>query len=64
MTELDLLRQKIRTFMNEIADDLALGAAKDYPQYTHLTGMISALARIETEILDLKRRNDESEDEE
>lgn len=64
MTELDLLRQKIRNRMNEIADDLALGAARDYPQYTHFTGMIAALAFIETELLELQKRNDETEDEE
>lgn len=46
--------------MNDIADDLALGGAKDYPQYTHMTGIVAGLAFVEREILDyLEKRNEE-----
>lgn len=57
MTELEVIRNKIRQKMNEIADDLALGSAKDYSQYTHLTGIISGLAMVERDILDLEERS-------
>ena len=52
MTELDVIKGKIRQKMNEIADDLALGGAKDYAQYTHLTGIIAGLAMVERDIID------------
>lgn len=53
MTELDLLRQKVRARMNEIADALAMGAAQDYPAYMKMVGMIEGLAFAERDILDL-----------
>lgn len=59
MTELDLIKNKIRQHMNEIADDLALGTAKDYAEYKYLTGIISGLALVERDILDLQERNRE-----
>ena len=62
MNELDLVRQKIRKLMNDIADDLALGAAKDYSQYTHMTGQIAALAMIESEVIDIQKRSLEDGD--
>lgn len=40
--------------MNQIADDLALGGAQDYNQYKYLTGIISGLALVERDILDLE----------
>lgn len=52
MTELDVIKSKIRNKMNEMADDLALGGAKDYAQYTHMTGIIAGLAMVERDILD------------
>lgn len=56
MTELDLLRQKLRTRMNEIADALAMGGAQDYPAYTKMVGVIEGLAFAERDILDLIER--------
>ena len=61
MNELDLIRKKIRHHMNEIADDLAGGAAIDYPNYRYLVGMISGLAIAEREILDMLERADEED---
>lgn len=55
MTELDVIRKKIRNKMNELADDLALGSAKDFPEYRYLTGVISGLALVERDILDLQQ---------
>ncbi len=55
MTELDVIKQKIRIKMNELADDLALGSAKDFAEYRYLTGVISGLALVERDILDLQQ---------
>lgn len=56
MTELDLIKQKIRQKMNEIADDLALGTAKDYAEYKFLTGFVAGLATVERDVIDLQER--------
>jgi hypothetical protein len=56
MDELSLIRRKIREHMNELADDLAMGSAKDYAEYRYLTGMISGLALAERDILDIEER--------
>lgn len=55
MTELELVRKKIRNKMNELADDIALGSAKDFPDYKYLTGIIAGLAMVERDIIDLER---------
>lgn len=57
MTELDVIKQKIRQKLNELADDLALGSAKDYAEYRHLTGIVAGLALVERDIIDLQERN-------
>jgi hypothetical protein len=59
VTELDLIKKKIRQKMNELADDLALGSANDYAEYRFFVGMVSGLAMIERDILDLEERNRE-----
>ena len=55
MTELELIRKKIRNKMNELADDIALGSAKDFSDYKYLTGIIAGLAMVERDIIDLER---------
>lgn len=55
-TELDLIRHKIRQKLNELADDLALGSAKDYGDYRHMTGMVAGLALVERDIMDIQER--------
>jgi hypothetical protein len=55
VTELDVIKQKIRIKMNELSDDLALGSAKDFAEYRYLTGVISGLALVERDILDLQQ---------
>lgn len=61
MSELFVLKKKIREMMNDIADDLALGGAQDFPQYKHMTGIIAGLAMIEREILDLEKKNQDTD---
>ena len=54
MTELQVIKSKIRERLNQIADDLAVGAALDYNQYKYLTGIIAGLAMVERDIVDLE----------
>ena len=56
-----VLREKIRTDMNNYADDMAGGACRSFEEYQKLCGVISGLAIAERYILDLleKVENDE-----
>ena len=40
--------------MNELADHLAVGSAKDMEEYRKVTGIIEVLAWAEREIIDLE----------
>ena len=51
---LSLLRKKLRNQMNEIADHLALGSAKDMEEYRKMCGIIEGLAWAEREVIDLE----------
>tara|TARA_A100001515_G_scaffold1295_6_gene1219 strand:- start:2753 stop:2941 length:189 start_codon:yes stop_codon:yes gene_type:complete len=51
-----LLRKKIRTQMNDIADQLAVGTASSMEEYRRMCGMIEGLAWTEREIIDLEER--------
>lgn len=48
-----VLREKIRTDMNNYADDVATGACQDFPAYKELCGVIRGLALAERHILDI-----------
>lgn len=50
---LTLLKKKIRVQMNELADHLAMGSAKDMEEYRKVCGCIEGLAWAEREIIDL-----------
>ena len=58
MTEnvLTLLKNKIRIQMNELADHLAMGSAKDIEGYRKICGTIEGLAWTEREIIDLDEK--------
>ena len=47
------LRKSIREHMNEGADHLSTGGAKNFEDYQRLVGRIEGLAIVEREILDL-----------
>jgi len=51
-----LLKKKIRDQMNELADHLAIGAAKDIEEYRKVCGIIEGLAWTEREVLDLESK--------
>jgi len=42
--------------MNELADHLALGSAKDIEEYRKVCGMIEGLAWAEREVIDIEDR--------
>ena len=56
---LSLLKKKLRTQMNELADHLAVGAAKDMADYRKVTGIIEGLAWAEREVIDIEDRIEE-----
>ena len=49
-----LLKKKLRDQMNELADHLALGSAKDMEEYRKVCGIIEGLAWAEREIIDIE----------
>ena len=55
----NVLRQQIRTDMNNYADDLAGGACKSFDEYQKLCGVIQGLALAESHLLALLKKVDE-----
>ena len=55
-----VLRDKIRTDMNNYADDIAGGACRSFDEYQKLCGIISGLALAERYVLDLLKKVEES----
>ena len=51
---LSLLRKKLRDQMNEIADLVSLGSAKNMEDYRKMCGIIEGLAWAEREIIDIE----------
>jgi hypothetical protein len=56
-----LLQKRLRDFMNEGADHLATGGAKDYAEYQRLVGRIDGIALAERELLDLVQAKEDEE---
>lgn len=50
---LELLRQKFRDEMNDLADHISSGGCSSFEEYKHGTGVIEGLARAERALLDL-----------
>jgi len=57
-----VLRDKIRTDMNNYADDMAGGTCRSFEEYQKLCGIISGLALAERYLLDLLQKVEESHD--
>ena len=51
-----VLREKIRTDMNNYADDIAGGACRTFEEYQKLCGIISGLALAERYLIDLAQK--------
>ena len=57
-----VLRDKIRTDMNNYADDLAGGMCRSFEEYQKLCGIISCLALAERYLLDLLEKVEKAND--
>jgi len=57
-----VLREKIRTDMNNYADDMAGGGCRTFEEYQKLCGVISGLAIAERYLLDLQKEMEESDE--
>ena len=57
-----VLREKIRTDMNNYTDDMANGVCQSFDQYQKLCGVIHGLAIAEGYLLDLAKKVDESDE--
>lgn len=55
-----VLREKLRTDMNNYADDCAGGACRTFEEYQKLCGTIHGLAIAERHLLDLAKKVEES----
>jgi len=55
----ELLLKRIREMLNEGADHLALGGAKNFEDYQRLVGRIEGLSIVERELLDLLKNQEE-----
>jgi hypothetical protein len=57
-----VLRDKIRTDMNNYADDLAGGACRSFDEYQKLCGVIQGLALAERHLIDLAEKVEKSDE--
>ena len=57
-----VLREKLRTDMNNYADDLSGGGCRTFEEYQKLCGIISGLALAERYVLDLLKKVEDSHD--
>ena len=55
-----VLREKLRTDMNNYADDCAGGACRTFEEYQKLCGIIQGLALAERYLLDLAEKVEKS----
>lgn len=62
MSELDVIRGKIRERMNDISDAMTDGACKSYDHYRYACGVIEGLAHAERDILDMKAAQEKQND--
>ena len=49
----ELLQEKLREIMNDVADSISTGSCENIEDYRHQTGIIHGLALAERELLDL-----------
>lgn len=57
-----VLRDKLRTDMNNYADDLAGGGCRSFEEYQKLCGVIQGLATAESHLLALLEKVEQSDD--
>ena len=57
-----VLREQIRTDMNNYADDIAGGSCRNFEEYQKLVGVIQGLALAERYILDLAKKAEDADE--
>ena len=57
-----VLREKLRTDMNNYADDMAGGLCRSFDEYQKLCGVIHGLAIAEAYLLDLAKKVEETDE--
>ena len=57
-----VLREKLRTDINNYADDMAGGSCRTFEEYHKLCGVISGLAIAQRYLLDLQKEVEESDE--
>ena len=57
-----VLREQIRTDMNNYADDIAGGSCRNFEEYQELVGVIQGLALAERYILDLAKKVEDADE--
>jgi hypothetical protein len=57
-----VLREKLRTDMNNYADDMAGGLCRSFDEYQKLCGVIQGLATAERHLLDLVEKVEQSDE--
>jgi hypothetical protein len=57
-----VLREQIRTDMNNYADDIANGVCRNFEEYQKLVGVIQGLALAERYLLDLAKKAEDADD--
>jgi hypothetical protein len=57
-----VLREQIRTDMNNYADDMAGGACRTFDEYQKLCGVIQGLATAESYLLALLKKVEQSDE--
>jgi len=62
MNEIDVIQKKIRERMNDMADALANGSCGSFEEYKRMCGVIEGLAYVERDILDLRKRIEDDQD--
>ena len=57
-----VLREQIRTDMNNYADDIAGGSCRNFEEYQKLVGVIQGLALAERYLLDLAKKVEDADE--
>ena len=50
------LRDKVQSYMNDIADHMAGGGCQNHEEYIRLVGKVEALALLERDLIDYEQR--------
>jgi hypothetical protein len=56
MDELTYINNRIRDYMNQLADHMAGGGCHSFDEYQNCCGQVQAFALIEREIIDLREK--------